>query len=304
MIPDVSIVIPTFNRAALVERAIQSVREPDLVVEIIVVDDGSTDETSWRLRDRHDIKYIRLTKNQGQAAARNRGIEIARAPLVAFLDSDDIRVAGSLRKQLERLERDTESVLVHGAVRRLDDPELSQEKPCRLPEGDVYPELLRHNVIAPSTAVLRAGILLRSGGFNPTYRRSEEWDLWLRLCSRRPVCAVLETVVLLEPAVGPSHASGDPVLIEWTSARVMRNHLRSSDCRGFTARERRRIYREFRRIRIDMMIWKTLSRRSLFVHRLRCLVAAAFLDPLHMFTRANLKNLVKLLASPAYMMPR
>jgi glycosyltransferase involved in cell wall biosynthesis len=293
---DVSVVIPTYNRSVEVERAIVSIREPDLAVEIIVVDDGSTDDTCERLRSRQDVRYLRLSRNTGQAAARNAGVAAASSQYVAFLDSDDWRLPGTLSWQLAHLQARPECALVYGRYSYVDQPPVGQLR-SSLPEGDVYQDLLRFNIIAPSTAILRANVLRKVGGFDPRYRRSEEWDLWLRICARYHVCAVDEEVAIISPPIDSSHASGDPVKIEWTSVRVLREHLRSRHCRSMDIKERRCTQRTFRRLRIDLMLWKVLTRgpRPSPGLRLRCAFACIALDPCYMLHRRNLKNVAKLL---------
>ena len=293
---DVSVVIPTFNRSIEVMRAIASIREPDLTVEVIVVDDGSTDDTRERLRSWKDVRYLRLSRNKGQAAARNAGIAAASSPYVAFLDSDDWRLPGTLSLQLARLQARPECALVYGRYSYVGHPSIGQLR-SSLPEGDVYTDLLRFNIIAPSTAMLRVGVLREIGGFDPRYRRSEEWDLWLRICARYHVCAVDEEVAVISPPIDSSHASGDPVKIEWTSVRVLREHLRSRHCRSMDPAKRRRTQRTFRRLRIDLMLWKVLTRgpRPSPAMKLRCALACVVLDPCYMLGRRNLKNVAKLL---------
>jgi glycosyltransferase involved in cell wall biosynthesis len=294
--PDVSVVIPTYNRAVQVEKAIASIDEPALHVEIVVVDDGSTDDTVRRLAARTDLRLVRLSHNGGAAAARNAGIEVARAPYVAFLDSDDVRLPGTLAVQLHRLAERPECALVHGSHRRLGE---AASPALRPPEGDAYDHLLHFNVISPSCAVVRVKVLRELGGFDPRYRRSEEWDLWLRICSRYPVCAVEENVVVIDPATDASHLSGDPVLIESTSVEVLRRHLASRHSRIKDPATKRRVLAEFVRNRIDLMIWKVLARGRAASPwlRLRCAVRCAMLSPSYMLEKKNLKNLAKLLGA-------
>src|SRR5579863_5806919 len=100
MTPEVSVIIPTYNRRAMVREAVSSVlAQRDANFELIVVDDGSSDGTSEMLADLKDVKVAR-TEHRGPAAARNRGVEVARAPLIAFLDSDDLWAPDKLRRQL------------------------------------------------------------------------------------------------------------------------------------------------------------------------------------------------------------
>ena len=108
--PTVSIIIPTYNRAHLIGRAIQSVLNQTYQnFEIIVVDDGSTDNTEEMIKEfqKHDkrIKYIRHEKNRGGAAARNTGIKVARGEYIAFQDSDDEWLPEKLEKQMDVFQR-------------------------------------------------------------------------------------------------------------------------------------------------------------------------------------------------------
>src|SRR5258708_1706620 len=101
---DFSVIIPTYNRREMVAEAIQSVlAQRDATFELIVVDDGSTDGTFEALRLFDGVKLER-TERRGPAAARNRGVELAEAPLIAFLDSDDLWMPGKLCGQLSFME--------------------------------------------------------------------------------------------------------------------------------------------------------------------------------------------------------
>src|SRR5258708_760698 len=101
--PSASIVIPTYNRPQLLRSAVESARAAGTDVEIIVVDDASTDETASVCRELSDIKYIRLERNQGVAGARNVGILASSSEFIAFLDDDDLRLPGSLDLQTAAL---------------------------------------------------------------------------------------------------------------------------------------------------------------------------------------------------------
>src|ERR1700734_2850781 len=101
--PIVSIIIPTHNRARMLLRAIESARQAGTDVEVVVVDDASSDETRSICRDLPGIIYIRLDQNVGQACARNTGILRSSGEFIAFLDDDDLRVCGSIDKQVDLL---------------------------------------------------------------------------------------------------------------------------------------------------------------------------------------------------------
>ena len=114
--PRVSVIIPTHNRASLLQRAIESAKHAGTDIEIIVVDDASTDETQSTCRGRPDIIYLRMERNVGQARARNAGIVRSTGEYLAFLDDDDLRLPRSLDMQAEILESDKDLGFVYGQV--------------------------------------------------------------------------------------------------------------------------------------------------------------------------------------------
>src|SRR3989442_9020007 len=114
--PSVSAIIPTHDRPHLLPRAVESARAAGTDVEIIVVDDASTDETAEVCRNLSDIKYVRVERNQGVAGARNIGLFASTAEYVAFLDDDDLRLPDSLDLQVAALEANPEAGFVCGAM--------------------------------------------------------------------------------------------------------------------------------------------------------------------------------------------
>src|SRR5215211_7278317 len=105
----VSLIIPTFNRPHLLPQAVESARREGRDVEVIVVDDASCDETASIGAALHDIKYVRLDRNQGVAGARNVGLLESSSDFIAFLDDDDQRLPGSLDHQVELLMNNPEA---------------------------------------------------------------------------------------------------------------------------------------------------------------------------------------------------
>jgi glycosyltransferase involved in cell wall biosynthesis len=189
-IPSVSVVIPTYNRASVVTRAVRSVlAQTHRNFEILVVDDGSTDETAAvvsALRDDR-IRYLPSSRQSGASAARNRGIDAARGDVVAFVDSDDEWLPEKLELQLARL-RDTDprTALVYCRLQRHDDltdrpiPDRSRQQPIH--EGDVYWRLLTGwHPATPSLVIIRRDALRDVGGFDTALYTGEDYDLWLRL---------------------------------------------------------------------------------------------------------------------------
>jgi glycosyltransferase involved in cell wall biosynthesis len=178
-----SVVIPTFNRGPKTLRAAHSVRAQGVAdVEIIVVDDGSDDMLLGELHDVVD-KVIRLDRNAGPAEARNRGVASARAPILAFLDSDDVWIRGTLRIRLEAFERrqDPLSCQVSAFASVRSDERIRFRHPHASSRIDAY---LGGCWFAPgSTAIMRRETFALVGGFDPVLRRLEDFDWFLRFAS-------------------------------------------------------------------------------------------------------------------------
>lgn len=170
MTPLVTVIIPTFNGAATIAEAIASIRAQDVAIEIIAVDDGSTDETP-RVLEQSEVRVIRQA-NAGPAAARNSGLQHASAPFVAFLDDDDLRVRGSLRRQLELLLETPGGAATIG---------LSEHVSCDCDGvrrgGASEPRLL----FSLGAALIRRTTFDRIGTFDPRLPGSEDVDWFLRL---------------------------------------------------------------------------------------------------------------------------
>ena len=197
--PSASIVITTYNRAQLLKRAIESALEAASDLEVIVVDDCSTDETAEVCGRRSDIRYVRLSVNQGLAHARNVGVAESSSEFVAFLDDDDLRLPGSLEKQLRRIMQDDRIALCYGqaligdARRQLPTGEIY---PSECPEGDIFWQLLEDNFIPMPSVLARKSSLLHANGFNTSLNLIEDWDMWLRLSEQHLVAAVAEPVAI------------------------------------------------------------------------------------------------------------
>lgn len=193
--PAVSVVLPTFNRAHCLPRALESVlRQTFEDFEVIVVDDCSSDETLAYLATIQDprLRVVRHETNKGPSAARNSGIAAARAPLVAFHDSDDEWLVTKLARQIEEY-RKVDSP-EYGAVYcgKVTYGEAGQEgygarkvyyapPPGCKASGDILAELMRHAMVSTQTLMVRKDLLERIGGFDEAIRLGEDWDLAIRL---------------------------------------------------------------------------------------------------------------------------
>jgi len=192
----ISVIIPTWNRAREVVRAIDSaLAQTAAPLEVIVVDDGSTDETAQVLAQYGDrIRAVRQ-ENQGVAAARNAGIAASRGELLAFLDSDDAWLPHKLELQLARIVADPGLGLVHCGV---DFEGLGIHLDGL--EGSVATEMLRLDrsvILAHSSSVMvPKRIAEEVGGFDPRMRVSEDWDFCYRVAARHRIAFVAEALVL------------------------------------------------------------------------------------------------------------
>jgi glycosyltransferase involved in cell wall biosynthesis len=215
----ISAVIPTYNRVHLIIDALDSVvAQSHPVDEIIVVDDGSTDDTeavvkSWGTNSALGISLIYVRQdNAGGNVARNRGIEEAKGDLIAFLDSDDVWATDKLRKQMAAFTADHDLGAVYCGVREVvigsDDP---PEVPVRAyPQGDLLDALLVSDVTAPTSCyVVRQKVFETAGMFDTTLQARQDWDMWIRIAKDFKIGAVTEALTDLRSHDGPRTVS-DP----------------------------------------------------------------------------------------------
>ena len=184
----VSVIIPTYNRANLVEKAIKSVLNQTYQdFEIIVVDDASTDNTEEVIKNFSNkrIKYIKCKKNKGDSFARNTGIKIAKGEYIAFLDSDDEWLREKLEKQIKVLDNKPPEVgAVYSDVLYIDKNGKNLNRKLSNPgkEGYIYEELFGGNCVGtPSTLLIRKECFNRVGLFDVLIGTFSDWDMWIRI---------------------------------------------------------------------------------------------------------------------------
>lgn len=199
--PKISIVIPTKNRANYILEALDSVFAQTFKdYEIIVVDDGSTDETADVLKPLIDAKKIRYVAQlaAGVSAARNHGVRLANAPYVAFLDSDDLFLPSKLEKQIALFDQHPGYGFVHCSFSKFNDAgqELGVRDTSRF-SGQVYPWMLQEwsVLMAMPCMLMRADALREAGGFDEGMSWAEDLDLWRRIARRYPIGVVPEPLV-------------------------------------------------------------------------------------------------------------
>jgi glycosyltransferase involved in cell wall biosynthesis len=184
--PLVSVVVPTYNRADLLKRAVDSVLSQSYEnFELLVVDDGSTDDTAALVAGLDDprLRYLRQPRNMGVAAARNRGMREARGSLVAFLDSDDLWAPEKLKRQVELIRRRPSKVgLFYTGLTVLDDEDRSTDW-IPTARGDVWRAMLHDNVVhyGTSSTIIRREVIETIGYFDEKLPANEDYDYWTRL---------------------------------------------------------------------------------------------------------------------------
>ncbi|MFC1684784.1 glycosyltransferase [Pseudomonadota bacterium] len=189
-----SIIIPSYNCSPYIDDAIQSILSQEATnIEIIVVDDGSSDSSAEIAEKYAPIVKVVRQKNQGPAAARNRGVRESKGEFIAFLDGDDVWLPNKLGPQLEFLKNNQNIDIIYGGFERWSadskgnypavenfvntkvensfDPDLS---------GWIYHKLLLDNYIHIITAVIRRSLFDKVGGFDETLRTGEDYDFWLK----------------------------------------------------------------------------------------------------------------------------
>lgn len=183
----ISIIIPSFNTAHYLPYAIESVLKSTMSdYEIIVVDDGSVDNTQNVIKPflekYSQIKYV-YQNNKGLAGARNTGIEKANGEFLVFLDSDDIILPEKLKLQYDFLKNNPEIDLVYSDTICFIDYNFENEIRIKFPkyEGQVIKELLFGNFMHVNSVMVRKSSVLAVNNFNEKYRELEDWDLWLRM---------------------------------------------------------------------------------------------------------------------------
>ena len=188
----VSVIIPTYNRAAVLGRAIDSVLAQTLPVsEIIVVDDGSGDDTQALLRRAYPQCRVICQPNLGISAARNRGIAAARNEWLAFLDSDDEWLPGKLEAQWAALQASPECRLCHAEeIWIRNGKRVNAMNKHAKTGGSIYQRCLPLCVISPSAAIIHRDVFRDYGGFDESLPACEDYDLWLRICARESVAFV------------------------------------------------------------------------------------------------------------------
>jgi hypothetical protein len=210
-LPEVSVIIPTRDRPTWLSLSLRSaLSQRHVELEVIVIDDASSQvvrPSIDAIADRR-VRLIRTPDALGESGARNQGIQASRGRWLAFLDDDDLWSPDKLALQREALRETGRGWAYGGYVTVDDDLDLLSGSPPPTPES-VVSELSRYNAVpgSSSSVIVAAELAREVGPFDPTLRRTPDWDMWLRLARVGPPAAVDRPIVAL--SVHPGNASRD-----------------------------------------------------------------------------------------------
>lgn len=225
----ISVVIPAYNAARFLPRCLASVFAQTLQpAEVIVIDDGSTDDSA-EIATRLGARVVRRA-NGGLSAARNTGIQAASSDWVALLDADDLWAPEKLALQAAKIGDNT--VLVYTGTRVFDDHGVRESRTA-IPPAAAKLILRRGNCITPSTVIARREAFLRDGGFREDLRACEDWEMWFRLRTMGEFEAVIEPVT--DYYVYPGSMSADPRRMLVATEQIIPTTL-VADLRGLNRR--------------------------------------------------------------------
>lgn len=228
----VSVVIPTYNREKKIIQSINSVLNQTYgALEVIVVDDGSTDDTEQLVKSINDdrVRYHRLNCRSGASNARNIGVGLARYDVIAFNDSDDIWHSNKLETQLSYWKEHPECILVYcpykvdvvdgGSIRIP-----SEDEELETLEGDIFYYLLFRPTIGTPTILMRKDIFEKSGGFDASYPACIDWEYTVRI-ARLGKIGFVNDILLTADASGDDRISSSKVAHYKARCMMMAKYL-------------------------------------------------------------------------------
>ena len=195
---NISVVIPSYNRKEFLKRSIDSaINQTKEPLEIIVVDDGSTDGTEAMIKNDYDfVKFIKQ-KNKGVSAARNIGIKVSIGEWICFLDSDDEWKKDKLEKQINAMKSNpgykffhSNEIWIKNGIR------INQKKKHKKYGGDIFDKCLDMCRISPSSVMIDKTVFDEVGNFNENLVVCEDYELWLRICDKYRVFFIDEPLII------------------------------------------------------------------------------------------------------------
>jgi glycosyltransferase involved in cell wall biosynthesis len=295
--PRASVIITTHNRPTLLLRAIESARGAARDLEIVVVDDASSDQTARICRSIPGINYVRVDRCQGVAGARNIGLVASSGEYLSFLDDDDVRLAGSIEEQIGILDQTPAAALIYAqAIPEDADGTQHSAWPSRCPQGDVLWELLVRNFIPSGSVVFRRSCLAQIGLLDHSIPGIDDWDLWLRAAEVFPVVALASPVMIWRRSTSASaQGSSDTIrLIERGRQRFRHDWVRLPRVAA-VSEKREAAWRDFSKNIAEHLAWESFSavrdgridRSAQALRTLLQLHPSALYYVLHRWTRAS-----------------
>jgi len=259
--PRASIIITTHNRPALLPRAVQSAQASGTNLEVVVVDDASSDGTAEVCKKLSGINYVRVETNQGVAGARNIGLVASRGEFLSFLDDDDTRLPDSIDAQIEALGREPQAGLIYGRAIYGTREGLPGKRsyPAECPSGDVFWKLMSRNFIPCGSTVFRRSCLTRVGLLDAASSGLDDWDLWVRISEIYPILSA-ETPVIVWRRSAPNSGQGTSQAAQLVSksVRKFRNDwMKLPRAKSGAAKTRRLVWREFSENMTEHLIWES-----------------------------------------------
>jgi GT2 family glycosyltransferase len=292
--PLVSVIIPTYNRAGVIGETIENVLQQTYAkIELIVVDDGSTDDTQSVLKSYGSRIRWTFQENVGPSAARNRGLAMAKGDIIAFQDSDDSWHPQKLTRQVSLLQRGGDSVVCCLCNTTI---ELADRVVGSFENAPVYPTieegiwlnvtevLATRCILFNQAAAIRRDVLMRIGGFDESFRLMEDVELALRLSLEGPWAFIREPLATRQSKLSHtlSHEATDRIVagnmlrIQQGALRIMELNPRLAALRTKMQRELHRSRRQLRAIEIKESKLIGASALGWFLERIERYRAAAY----------------------------
>lgn len=221
--PTITVVIPVYNGAATIRATLESLLQQTFEdFEIVVIDDGSTDDTAYVVRQIEDSR-IRLIQypNRGLAASRNRGIQQSQCDLISFIDADDLWTADKLAAQLAALQTASTAAVAYSWTDCIDQFDRFCRRGSHISaEGNVYDKLLMGNFLdSGSNALFRKSVFEAVGQFDESLKAAEDWDMFLRVALEYTFVVVPKVQILYR--LSPQSMSANLKRQERESSKVL-----------------------------------------------------------------------------------
>jgi len=289
MTPAVSVIVPTYNHGRYILEALDSVfGQTFRDFEVIVVNDGSPDDTAEVLRPLAEAGKIRYFEqpNGGQAAARNRGLREARGEFIAYLDDDDLWPPDKLEWQVEALRAGGDLLVVYGRVAFLGQEAAESPGAETTSTGMIHEDLCAGNrICSPGQTLIRTESLRAVDGFDAAIRGTDDWDLWLRLSEKGPF--QYSSRLALVYRLHENNASRNRWSMYRNLMRVVRKHFGYRwNCKH---RERHRLataWVKYAVVNVYLDDVGELRRDGRSMQALKCILMAMFVDPVRVLRPA------------------